>query len=69
MVSLQKPANEFASVITVNKDNLHGLRKTIKSVSEQSYKQIEHIIVDGASKDGSIRYIKYFAKNKIFAHI
>ena len=69
MVSFQKHANEFVSVITVNKDNLHGLRKTIKSVSEQSYKQIEHIIVDGASRDGSIRYIKYFAKNKMCAHI
>ena len=69
MVSFHKSANEFVSVITVNKDNLHGLRKTIKSVSEQSHKQIEHIVVDGASKDGSIRYIKYFAKNKICSHI
>ena len=66
---LQKSANRFVTVITVNKDNLHGLKKTIKSIAEQSYKQIQHVIVDGASKDGSIQYIELLAKNNNCVHV
>jgi glycosyltransferase involved in cell wall biosynthesis len=51
------------SIITVNLNNIEGLRKTIKSVVYQSFKQYEHIIIDGGSTDGSINIIKEYNDN------
>ena len=41
------------SVITVTKNNKAGLLRAIESVRKQTYRNIEHIIVDGGSTDGS----------------
>ena len=41
------------SIITVNKNCLSGLRRTIDSVLEQTCKDYEFIVIDGASTDGS----------------
>jgi len=41
------------SIITVNKDNASGLKRTIDSVLMQSCKEFEFIVIDGASTDGS----------------
>ena len=49
------------SIITINKNNAVGLEKTIQSVISQSYTNIEYIIVDGASRDGSVDVIKKYA--------
>lgn len=46
------------SIVTINYNNAEGLRKTLASVAAQSYKQIEHIIIDGGSTDGSVEIIK-----------
>ena len=46
------------SVITINLNNLSGLRRTVESVFLQDYPQIEYLIIDGGSKDGSVDYIK-----------
>lgn len=46
------------SIITVNLDNVAGLRKTIKSVLSQTWKGFEWIIIDGGSKDGSKKLIE-----------
>ncbi len=46
------------SVITVTLNNSIALEKTIKSVMEQTYSDIEHIIIDGGSIDGSLAIIK-----------
>lgn len=46
------------SIITINYNNKEGLIKTVNSVINQSYKNIEYIIIDGASTDGSAEYIK-----------
>jgi glycosyltransferase involved in cell wall biosynthesis len=45
------------SIITINYNDAEGLRKTMRSVSEQSLQPYEHIIVDGGSTDGSIDVI------------
>jgi len=49
------------SVITINYNNREGLRKTIKSVVNQTYKDFEYIIIDGGSTDGSADVIKEYA--------
>lgn len=49
------------SIVTINKDNKEGLRKTIESVISQTYfSYIEYIIIDGASTDGSVDVIKEY---------
>lgn len=50
------------SIITINYNNAEGLRKTLASVASQTYKQIEHVIVDAASTDGSVDIIKEYAR-------
>lgn len=46
------------SIITVNLNNVDGLRDTIKSVLSQSFDDYEYIIIDGGSSDGSVELIK-----------
>lgn len=41
------------SVVTVAYNVREQLRRTIESVLAQSYGDVEHVVVDGASKDGS----------------
>ncbi|MBI9042253.1 MAG: glycosyltransferase [Lutibacter sp.] len=46
------------SIITINFNNLEGLKKTMQSVFEQTYKNFEYIVIDGGSTDGSAAYIE-----------
>ncbi|WP_431135821.1 glycosyltransferase family 2 protein [Psychroserpens mesophilus] len=46
------------SIITINYNDLEGIKKTVNSVFNQSYKAIEYIIIDGGSTDGSETFIK-----------
>lgn len=46
------------SIITINYNNAEGLRKTLASVAAQTYRDIEHIIIDGGSTDGSVDVIR-----------
>ena len=48
------------SIITINYNNAEGLRKTLASVASQTYRNIEHIIVDGGSTDGSVDVIREY---------
>ena len=48
------------SIITINYNNAEGLRKTLASVAAQTYTDIEHIIVDGGSTDGSVEVIREY---------
>lgn len=49
------------SIITINYNNRNGLRKTIESVVNQTWRDFEYIIIDGGSTDGSVEVIKEFA--------
>jgi len=49
------------SIITVNYNNAEGLRKTLASVAAQTYQDVEHVIIDAASTDGSVEIIKDYA--------
>lgn len=46
------------SIITINRNNASGLRKTMQSVLEQSVNDIEYIVIDGASTDSSTDIIQ-----------
>lgn len=46
------------SIITVTLNNKAGLIRAIESVRSQTYRNVEHIIVDGGSTDGTIETIK-----------
>lgn len=46
------------SIITINFNNLKGLKRTIESVKKQSYTNYEYIIIDGGSTDGSKEFIE-----------
>lgn len=51
------------SIITIAKDNLDGLCNTMASVANQTWRDFEYIIVDGASTDGSVEAIKQFEQD------
>ena len=51
------------SIVTINFNNAEGLRKTLASVAAQTYRDIEHIIVDGGSTDASVEVIKEYVRN------
>ena len=49
------------SIVTINFNNAGGLKKTIDSVAAQTYREYEHIIVDGnRTKDDSVRIIQEY---------
>jgi len=52
------------SIITVSFNSEKYIEQTIKSVLDQSYKNIEYIIIDGGSSDQTVKIIKKY-NNKI----
>lgn len=46
------------SIITVNYNNLNGLKRTMLSVFSQTWKEFEYIVIDGGSTDGSKEFIE-----------
>ena len=55
------------SIITINRNNVTGLEKTLQSVANQTFKEFEYIVIDGASTDGSVEVIKKYELQ--FAHL
>jgi len=48
------------SIITVTYNSIKTLKETLNSVKYQTYPNIEHIIIDGASTDGSFELCKLY---------
>jgi len=48
------------TIITATYNNQVTIKDTIESVANQTYKNIEHIIVDGLSKDDTVNVIKSY---------
>lgn len=46
------------SIITINYNNLQGLKKTFQSVVSQTWQEFEWIVIDGGSTDGSKDFIE-----------
>ena len=49
------------TIITINRNNADGLKKTMDSVLAQSCTGFEYIVIDGASDDDSVDIIRQFA--------
>ena len=41
------------TIITVNYNDAHGLKRTLQSVKEQTSRDLEYLVIDGGSQDGS----------------
>ena len=51
-------SNIKISIITICKNAEKTIEKTIKSINEQTYKNIEHIVIDGLSEDKTFEIVK-----------
>ncbi len=54
------------SIVTINLNNISGLKKTVESVLSQTFTYYEFSIIDGASIVGSVDLIKQNKKNISF---
>lgn len=49
------------SIITINFNNVVGLKNTVESVISQSFQGKEYIVIDGGSTDGSAQLIEQYS--------
>ena len=54
------PALPKISVITPSFNSIRTIRETIESVRQQDYPNLEHIVMDGGSKDGTAELLKEY---------
>jgi glycosyltransferase involved in cell wall biosynthesis len=54
--------NPTVSIITVSLNSVKTISDTIESVLSQTYSDIEYIILDGSSSDGTAELVKSFGK-------
>lgn len=55
-----KEARPVLSVITVVYNNVNDIERTLLSVLNQTYKEIEYIVIDGQSTDGTLPIIESY---------
>jgi glycosyltransferase involved in cell wall biosynthesis len=62
---LQSPKDRtpHISVITINFENLKELQKTFASVTSQTYQDLEYIVIDGGSQDGTVNFLQAHSTN------
>jgi glycosyltransferase involved in cell wall biosynthesis len=48
------------SIITINYNNASGLKKTVESIVSHPSAEVEYIVIDGASTDGSLDVIQEY---------
>ena len=53
------------SIVTTCLNRVDTIEETLKSISRQSYPDVEHIIVDGASTDGTVELVRRSDSSRI----
>ncbi|HEX8358103.1 MAG TPA: glycosyltransferase, partial [Segetibacter sp.] len=48
------------SIITATFNSERTIKDTVTSVIKQTYKNVEHIIVDGASNDNTLHFAEFY---------
>ena len=51
-------SNIKVSIITVVRNRVNVIAHAISSIQDQDYPNIEHVIIDGASTDGTLELIR-----------
>ena len=54
------PGKPLVTVVTVVKNDAQALKKTLDSITGQTYDNIEFILIDGASTDGTLELVKEY---------
>lgn len=57
--ALDRPAEPgLISVVTIVRNDRDGLRRTLDSLDAQTYRDFEHVVIDGASTDGTVELLR-----------
>jgi len=48
------------SIVTPTLNGIHTIRETLESVARQDYPDVEHIVMDGCSTDGTLDVVRQF---------
>lgn len=59
--------NLKVSIITATYNSAATIKTTLESIAKQTYANIEHIVVDGLSKDNTLEIVRQFPNVKIIA--
>lgn len=59
---MEESENPLVSIVTVSFNSDKTIERTIKSVINQTYSNIEYIIIDGGSQDSTVSIIKSYSK-------
>jgi putative colanic acid biosynthesis glycosyltransferase len=57
------------TIVTISKNNYQSLDKTLESVKNQDYPNIEHIIIDGDSDDGTKELLSSYVHAKKYSYL
>jgi glycosyltransferase involved in cell wall biosynthesis len=60
MLKRSRPGKPLVTVVTVVRNGQQNIESTIQSVLQQTYDNIEYIIIDGASTDGTVNLINKY---------
>ena len=52
------------SIVTITFNASHTLPRTLRSVAEQKWAALEHIIIDGASTDGTLQLAEAYKQEQ-----
>ena len=53
------------TIITINRNNLDGLKLTARSILAQQCQEFQWVVIDGASLDGSVEFMKSLHREKM----